>query len=234
MKDSLYLDAYSLQKHMVKSFIWMALGLIITAGVAFVMYDTGAYFQIMYSLAQSGLSILFLLPLFIQLGVAIFLSSRLYKMAPITSKILFIVYSVITGVTFSTLPVIYGMSQIFTAFALTSILFVSLVFIGMTLKFDLTKYSSLLLGGLITLVIASVIGMFMRIAAFDMFICYGGIFLFLVITAYDVQKMKKNYEIAQQDETMLDKLAIYGSFELYLDFINIFLYVLRILGRKSN
>ncbi|MEG0238967.1 Bax inhibitor-1/YccA family protein [Anaerorhabdus sp.] len=232
MRDSLYIEAYSLQKHMVKSFIWMAIGLIITAAVAFVMYDTGAYFRIMYSLSQSGLSLLLLLPMFVQLGVAIYLSSRLYKMSTVTSKVLFISYSVITGITFSTLPLIYGMDQIFTAFAFSSVLFICLAIIGNTIKLDLTKYSALIVGALFTLIITSVIGIFLRIPSLDMFICYAGILLFLFITAYDIQKMKRNYEIARQDETMLEKLAIYGAFDLYLDFINIFLYVLRLLGKR--
>lgn len=233
MNDSTYFEEYSIQKHLVKCFVWMAIGLLVTAGVAYLMYSTGAYMNLLISLAKSGLSIVMLLPLFIQLGVVIFFSSRLYKMSVTTSKICYLVYSVITGITFSTLPAIYGLDTMFLAFGFTSILFFSLVVIGNTMKLDLTKYSSLIVGALITLIVISVIGIFLNIPSFDIYVCYAAVFIFLIITAYDVQKIKQNYEIARQDDEMLGKLAIYGAFELYLDFINIFLYVLRILGKRK-
>lgn len=225
----------SLQKHMVKCFLWMFVGLAVTALVAYVLINTGMYYELLLTAYYSGFSVslIMLIPLFLQLGVVIYLSSRLEKMSVMTSKILFLVYSVITGFTFSFLPSMYGIQNMFIAFAFTSVLFGSLVVIGATMKLDLTKYSTLIFGGLITLILMSLVGAFLNIATLDMVICYAGLFLFLIITAYDVQKIKRNYAIARTSGDTLEKLSIYGALELYLDFINIFLYVLRILGRKK-
>ena len=229
-------ETETLQKHMVKCFIWMFVGLAVTALVAYVFIATGAISEIMFQATYASgmsLSLVMLLPLFLQLGVVMYLSSRLEKMSVITSKVLFIVYSIITGFTFSFLPAIYGLDNMFLAFGFTAVLFGSLAVIGGTMKLDLTKYSSLIFGALITLVIISVVGIFLNIGTLDMIICYAGLFIFLIITAYDVQKIKRNYEYAKNSSEALEKLSIYGALELYLDFINIFLYVLRILGKKK-
>lgn len=225
----------TLQKHMIKCFQWMFGGLIITAIVAYLVIATEFNLDIMYYARLSGIgaSFILLIPLFIQLGVVIYLSARLAEMSVLMSRVMFIIYSVITGITFSFLPSIYGVDTMFLAFGFTAILFGSFVVIGNTLKMDLTKFRTLIVGGLITLVLVSVVSFILNISTLDMVICYAGLGLFLVITAYDIQKIKKNYLIAQGSDVVLDKLAIYGALELYLDFVNIFLYVVRILGRKK-
>lgn len=217
----------SLEQFMAKSFLWMALGLAVTAVVAFATLTSGLWITI-FSFSYAPLVLLVA-----EVGVVIYLSGRLSKMSVTTARIMFLIYSAINGLTFSILPLIFGMDSIFMAFGFTSILFVTLAVIGLTMKKDLSRYGNLLLAGLITLIAMSFIGYFMNISSMAMFINYGGVILFLCITAYDVQKMRSYYYNTNYDG-MLDKLSIYSALDLYLDFINIFIYVLRILGKRSN
>ncbi len=232
MQDSLIYEGITLQKHMLRSFLWMFVGLLVTALTAFLMIITGMHVEVLIALYTTH-DLLILLPLGIQLGIAVYLGTRLLKMSSLTTKVLYIVYSMITGITFSVFPIFYGSMLIAYAFGFTSILFVSLVFIGYSMKLDLTKYSTLLSGALITLLVASVIGFFVNLGALDMIICYAGILLFLILTAYDIQVLKRNYAIAQSDETLLEKLSIYSAFQLYLNFINIFMFILRLLSKRK-
>lgn len=225
----------SVQKQLVKSFLWMFIGLVVTALTAYIMIVTELYLDILYMMMQTGFGItmILLIPVFVQLGIVVYLSRKIGSMSTMTSKVMFVLYSVITGITFSMLPALYGIETMYLAFGFTAVLFGSMAVIGNTTKMDLTKYSTILLGGLITLVVISVVNLFLRVEMMDLFICYGGVLLFMVITAFDIQKIKKNVELAQGNESLLENLVIYGALELYLDFINIFLYVLRIAGRRK-
>lgn len=234
---SIIYEGETLQSHMVKSFMWMFIGLLVTAAEAYLLVATGAMAELMFELRfvgdGLGMTLVFLVPVILQVGITIYLSKRLFKMSITRARVLFICYALITGLTFSILPYIYDVETMFLAFAFSAVLFGSLAIIGATIKLDLTKYSALILGGLITLIVVSIVVSLLNIQGVDLFICYAGLFLFLIITAYDVQKIKKNYMLAQGEPAILEKLSIMGALQLYLDFINIFLYVLRILGRRK-
>lgn len=233
MNDLIYEQQVGLQKHMLKTFLWMFLGVAITAAVAYLFSETSLRYSLL-TLVNSGSGLMIsLVVLGMQIGIVVFLHRRLMKMSKVTAMFMFVAYAFITGITFSFLPLIYDVGNMFVAFGFTSIIFVALVLIGFTTKIALTKYSSYILVALITLVASSVLGLFLNIPAFDMIICYAGVGLFMIITVYDIQKMKQLYFAAEESQEMTAKFAIYSALELYLDFINIFIYILRIISSRD-
>ena len=222
------LQGVSLSQHLTRTFLWMTAGLAVTAVVAFLTLYSGLWITI-YSFSLAPLVLLVA-----QLGVVIFLTGKLAKMQPSTAKLLFLAYSALTGITFSILPLAYGFSTMFIAFGFTALMFGSMAVIGMTTKKDLSGLGPILLAGLVTMIVISIIGWFINLDGISMILNYVMIGIFLGLTAYDMQKMRAMYYACEAEPEMLDKISIYSALDLYLDFINIFLYVLRILGRSQK
>lgn len=216
-----------LYKFTAKAYLWMFIGLVCTAVTAFYMVASGLVTAIVFNSAVPMILI------GAKIALVVFLSARLHKLSVGASKAIFIAYSFLTGITFSTIGYIYDLNTIFIAFAFTAVLFACLAIIGFTTKKDMASFGPLLLGGLVALFVVHIIGIFINLAAFDLFIGLAGVILFLGVTIYDTQKMKNAYNMAQNDHMMLEKLSIFFALELYLDFINIFIYLLRIMGRKK-
>ena len=212
-----------------KIFMYMGMALFISAVTAYLSIDTGLFYLFLVATNFYGHIIL----LFAQIGLVFFISRRIAESSYKTLLTLFIVYSVLTGFTLSIYLLMYEMYYIFLAFGLTSLLFVNLAIIGYTTKMDLTKYSTILFGGLITLIIVTLVNNFLRIDTLTTIINYVGVIIFMGITAYDVQKVKAGYLEIENNQELLDKFTIYWSLNLYLDFINMFLYILRIVGKKK-
>ena len=225
--NTTFISGTTINEYTRKVFLWLTLGLLLAAGAGFVSLVTGITF---FFFSNRFLPLILLGG---QLFLVFKLSASLHKLSESTAKIMFIAYAIVTGITFSVYGVIFDAATIFLAFAYTSVLFGSMAFIGYTTKADLTKYSGLFMAGLIALIVATVINMFLNIGGLDMFISYAGIILFLGITAYDLNKMKKLYAMNIGNEEALSKLAIYSALDLFLDFINIFIYLLRIMGNKK-
>ncbi len=122
------------------------------------------------------------------------------------------------------------------AFAFAAVLFISCAVIGYTTRVDLTRFSGLFMGGLIAIILVSIVGMFFRsfFWGMNLYISYFGVLLFLGITAWDVQKLKNSYNMVSYDSEFAEKYSIIGALQLYLDFINIFLYIVRILGNSRS
>lgn len=217
----------TLKQHMLKTYTWMFLGVLITFATAFVVANSSLIYYI-YSTSFMPLVLLFA-----QFGVVIALAARLFKMKESSAKMLFIAYSVLTGITFSTLGIVYLATDIALAFGAATVFFGSLVIIGATTKVDLSKIGSICYAGLLAFVIFQVLGMIFGWGMDVVMVSIIGLVLFMGITAYDVQKAKKLYITNEGNSEMLGKLSIYSAFQLYLDFINIFLYILRILGNRD-
>ena len=216
--------------YLVKVFWKMGLGMLVTAAVAALCYFTNAWYYF-YSVT-GGLGTILIIAL--QFGVVIGLSSKLTTMKTSTANLLFLVYAAITGFSFSTLLYVYTSASVFGAFAFSAVLFISCAIIGSTTNRDLSQFSTLLMGGLIALLVASIASFFIPALANSLLISYLGVIIFLGITAWDMQRIKGMYYSIGGYGQMAENFAIYGAFELYLDFINIFLYVLRIFGNNSN
>jgi FtsH-binding integral membrane protein len=209
----------------------MGIAVLITAAVAF----AGMVALINGGMLGNAFSILMIVAMVAQFGICMFLSSRIMTMQTSTATALFYGYAALTGVTFSVLGLNFGITTMFMAFAFASVMFFCCAIIGHTTNVDLTKFSGLLIGGLIALVVATILSLFVPVLRDSLIISYIGVLLFLVITAWDMQKIKQFYYGTQGGMgTLGGNLAVYGAFQLYLDFINLFLRILRILGSRSN
>ena len=217
----------SLQRHVVRTFGWMFVGLLVTAATAFAVSTT----SFMYYIFSFRFAPIILLVA--QSGVVVSLVGRISKISPTSAKLLFMLYSILTGVTFSVLGLAYGLGTLALAFVVTAVYFGCLVLIGVTTKMNLLRFGPILFAGLLALIISQVIMAFMGVSSDSMLFSAIGLLLFTAITAYDAQKMKALYMQHEGDEVMLKRLSIYSAFDLYLDFINIFLYILRFLGNRD-
>lgn len=209
-------------------YLWMTLALIITGFVA--MYVAKSY---MANIMIQN-SMMFWGVLIAEVALVWYLSARIYKMSFTTATILFIIYSILNGVSMSILLLVYTTSSIATTFFVTAGTFGSMAIFGYITKKDLTRIGSLCIMGIIGIIIASLVNLFLQNSMMDMIISYIGVLLFVGLTAYDSQKIKRllsGDDIEVNEATQ--KIALMGAMTLYLDFINLFIYLLRILGDRK-
>lgn len=214
---------------LAKVFNWMAIGLGITGAVAFF-------------LAQSGMvraliaSPIFFILILAELGMVFFLSARIEKLQPGTATGLFVGYSVLNGVTLSTIFLAYTNASIAGTFLVTAGMFAAMAIYGLVTKRDLSGMGSFLFMGLIGILLASVVNIFLKSPGVYWAVSAIGVLVFTGLTAYDVQKIKNIGEegIMRQGEAALQKGAIIGALALYLDFINLFLMLLRFFGGSRD
>ena len=210
-------------------YVWMTLALAITGFVA--LYVAKSY-TLINAMAQN--SMMFWILLIAEVGLVMFLSARIHRISFTTATILFILYSVLNGVTMSVLFMVYTMSSIATTFFVTAGTFGATALYGYVTKKDLTRIGSLCIMGVIGLIIASLVNLFLQNSMMDLIISYIGVLLFVGLTAYDSQKIKQllSGDDVEVNETT-QNIALMGSLTLYLDFINLFIYLLRILGDRK-
>lgn len=210
-------------------YVWMTLALVITGFTA--LYVAKSY-TLLNLMLQNQMA--FWGVLIAELGLVFYMSARINRISFTTATILFIVYSILNGVTMSMLFLIYTMSSIATTFFVTAGTFGAMALFGYATKKDLTRIGNLCIMGVIGLIIASLVNMFLHNSMMDLIISYVGVLLFVGLTAYDSQKIKQmlSGEDIEVNETT-QKIALMGALTLYLDFINLFLYLLRILGDRK-
>ncbi len=221
-------DTLSLNQYIARTFGWMFLGLLVTFVLAWYLAYSGAVVSL---LAVPELHIILLVA---EIVVVLVLSARIHKQSVNVSRILFVVYALLNAVVFSVYFVIFEVMSLVAIFGFTALFFGAFAIYGRVTKTDLSKLRPLLIGGLIFLVVAALLSLLIDMSAMERIICMVGIVVFLCFTAYDVQKIKKNYEYYSQDAAMLQRASIYSALQLYLDFINLFLYLLRFLGAKRR
>ena len=209
------------------SILWMVLGLLISG-------LTG-YFTLI-GLSNGTVPFLIVPVAFILEFVAVIAFTALtYKASASMLKMIFLVYSVLTGITLSAIGAIYDPYVVIAAFTGTVVLFTVLAIYGYVTKEDLSRYRSILIVGGISLVIIGIINIFLQSDGLMWISSMLGVAVFIVFIAYDVNRIKNNviaYAL-EEDTSILDKIEIHGALALYLDFVNLFLYILRILGRKK-
>jgi FtsH-binding integral membrane protein len=210
---------------LAKVFNWMAIGLGLTGLVAYATASTGLVYQII------GSPLMYVL-MFAELGLVFYLSARIDKIEPGTATGLFILYSVLSGVTFSAIFIAYTMSSIAGTFLITAGMFGAMAVYGMVTKRDLSGMGSFMFMGLIGIIIASIVNFFMKSSGLHWAISGIGVLVFTGLTAYDVQRIKNIGEqgILEQGEAAIRKGSIIGALALYLDFINLFLMLLQFFG----
>lgn len=208
---------------------WMAIGLGLTGFIALYVSNSPNMIRLIY-----GNQVLFFGLIIGELGLVFYLSARVQKIQASTATALFILYAALNGATLSFIFLIYTSSSITSTFFICAATFVACSIYGMITKRDLTSLGGFMAMGLIGIIIASVVNMFIRSSGMSMIISYIGVFVFVGLTAYDTQKLK-NMALTQPaglEAGLVRKGAIMGALALYLDFINLFLMLLRILGSR--
>lgn len=209
-------------------YLWMTLALLITAFTSIVVFDSPSLTSIIYSSR-----FLFYGLLLGELALVWYLSANINKLSFQTATIMFVVYSVLNGITISFIFMIYTMSSIAMTFFITAGTFAAMALIGTYTKKDLSSLGNILLMALVGLIIASLVNLFLKNEMFYWIISYAGVLIFVGLTAYDAQKIKNVInEHGNEINDTTQKIALMGALTLYLDFINLFLYLLRILGNR--
>jgi len=226
-----------IQRYITGVFTRMGIAVLITALVSFLGFYSIVSEGFMYSLMMSETvgGIVFIVPAIIQMIICVVLSAKLMSLQTRTAELLLYAYATLTGFTFSVFGLLYETGTFFTAFAFAAVMFLCCAVIGHTTSVDLTKFGGIMIAGLIAMVIASIAAIFIPFLRDTLIISYIGVILFLFLTAWDMQKIKGYYYGTQGGYgTVGQNLAVYGAFQLYLDFINLFLYILRIVGSRKR
>jgi FtsH-binding integral membrane protein len=208
---------------------WMSLGLLITAAVAW--FTAASPLGVML-LQSPGMVIMLVV---VQFGLVIGLSAAINKLSASAASLMFAAYSALTGLTLSSIFFVYSASSIFQAFIVTGGMFGAMSIYGMVTKRDLTGLGSFMFMGLIGIVLASVVNMFVRSSGMSFIISVIGVLVFTGLTAYDTQKLKYMGEaMPLGDGTAIRRGTILGALTLYLDFLNLFLMLLRLFGSSRD
>ncbi|MCL1983588.1 MAG: Bax inhibitor-1/YccA family protein [Clostridiales bacterium] len=223
----------SVNSFMAKVYGWMFFGLLTSALSGFATLLLASASRQVFNFLFSGPTYIVLCV--VELALVFVLSGRALKMKVGTAAAMFIVYSVFNGVTLTVIGFIYAGEVMILAFALTAVSFGIMSVVGLTTKADLSGMGKILLFGLLGVIIASVVNIFLlKSSTLDLIICIVGLLVFLALVKYDTNKIKTAYfsyaETAGAEAAT--KIAIVGALSLYLDFVNIFLFIVRILGRK--
>lgn len=216
------------KQYYTKTFLTVALGLLITTITSVLL----SYNYIGLRLAVQVPMLDWIL-IISQVVVVINFSRSLHKTSLSGAKKMFILYSILTGVSFSVLQYMFELETIALAFGVSCVYFGALATIGATTNFNLMRIRPVLMIGLFVLVVFNLLSMVFRFDGMTQISCSLGILLFSGITAYDVQKMKRMYEQSQGNPDLQHRVIMVSAFELYLDFINIFIYILRIIGNRD-
>ena len=225
-------DADSTRKFLASVFTWMFVALGISALCAYVFANTPALYSTLRDVNTQQTTGLGILVMFSPLAFVMLISFGLNKLSYGVLSLLFIVYAALTGISFSFILQVFTASSILGVFITTSTVFGIMAIAGYTTKTDLTKFGSILFMFLIGVVVASLVNMFLGSSGLDLIISYLGVAVFVGLTAYDVQKLKNIGAGLTYGEATTSKMALMGGLTLYLDFINLFLFLLRIFGRR--
>ena len=220
------------QAFMARVFTWMFLALALTAFTAYTFAGSPDLMGLMVG-AEGGMSILGWVVMLAPLGFVFFLGAKFQSLSRNSMVLIFIAFSVLMGMSMSFILLAYTASSVFSTFVVTSGTFGFMAVLGYTTKTDLTKFGSILMMGLIGIILASIVNFFMQSSMMEYIISILGVLIFTGLTAYDVQKLKRIGMASGefQGETQ-EKLAIMGALTLYLDFINLFLFMLRFMGDR--
>ena len=221
------IDIKSSNNLLRKVFLYMILGIAISLA-------TGAYLlffnqELLYTLLDY-----YKFLVIAELGMVFSISFFINKMPSSLARILFFAYSLVNGITLTVIGLIYAPQVIFYSFVITLTIFVVTAIYGYTTQEDLSSYRRFFKIALISLILLSVFNAFMRVGILEWVITIAGVVIFTGLIAYDVNRIKAiSYQLADGDNETMEKISIIGALNLYLDFINLFIYILRIFGRRK-
>ena len=213
-------------------FTYMTGGLAITGALAYWFGTTPELIGMM--IGESGMNMLGYIVMFAPLGLVLLMAGRLNKMSAMALTSLFVVYAASMGISLSFIFLAYTASTIYTTFLITAGTFGTMALVGYTTKTDLSKMGSILYMALFGIIIASIVNFFMGSSTLDYIISLGGVAIFTGLTAYDMQKIKGMSQTLNADDEQGAKMAIMGALSLYLDFVNLFLFLLRLFGGSRD
>ena len=213
-------------------FGWMFLALGITAITAYLFASSPSLLSQLHT--ETGLSILGWVVMLAPFGFVMLISARFQKMSRANLSLMFLLFSILMGMSLSFVLLMYTSASVFSTFVVTSGTFGLMALVGYTTNTDLAKFGSILYMALIGIILASVVNFFMHSGTMEYIISIAGVLIFTGLTAYDVQKLKRiGMATGEYDGESKDKLAIMGALTLYLDFINLFLFLLRFLENRK-
>jgi FtsH-binding integral membrane protein len=214
-------------------FSWMFLALIVTSVAAWWFASDLTLLRMLVS-EEGKMSILGWVVMLAPLGFVLLMSFAFNRLSYTTLIILFITYATLVGISMSFILLAYTLSSVFLTFAITAGMFGTMAVVGYTTKTDLTSFGKIMMMGLVGIIIATIVNMFMQSSMLNYIISYVGVAVFTGLTAYDVQKLKMIGEGTTYGDENTKKLSILGALTLYLDFINLFLMLLRLFGDRRN
>lgn len=229
-----------LRAYMLTVYNYMASAMVLTGLMAYATANVPALYNLLYTFASApdgsvhmtGQTMLGLIVMFAPLGLVFYLSFRINNMKASTAQMVFWIYAGLVGMAISSILFVYTGTSIAKTFFVTAAAFGSLSLYGYTTKRDLTGMGSFLIMGLFGIIIASIVNMFLQSGMMDFIISVGGVLIFAGLTAYDTQKIKLMYLQSDGNE-IAKKKAIMGALSLYLDFLNMFLFLLRFMGNRN-
>jgi hypothetical protein len=228
-----------LRQYMLKVYNWMALGLVLTGAVAFAVISVEPLQQLFFEYVRTPrglyakLSILGWVALFVPLALVFFFSFRLHAMKAATAQAVFWLYAGLMGLSLAPVVAVYTGESLAKVFFISAATFGAMSLWGYTTKRDLTGIGHFLIMGVFGLIIAMIVNIFLQSSALGFAISIIGVLVFVGLTAYDTQKIKEMYDSSDDGEVMTKK-GIMGALNLYLDFINIFLFLLQLLGARRD
>lgn len=226
-------EADTTRKFLANVFMWMFVALGLSAVFAYIFANDHSLFNMLRDQntgRNTGLGTIVMLA---PLAFVLIISFGFNRLSFGVLALLYIAFSVIMGISLSYLLWIFTTSSVLGVFVTTSVLFGVMAIAGYTTKQDLTKFGSILIMFLIGIIIASVVNYFLHSTGLDMIISYIGVAVFVGLTAYDVQKLKRIGQGLEYGDASASKMALMGGLTLYLDFINLFIFLLRIFGRRK-
>lgn len=232
LSEPMYIDSNAQSGYLAilkNVYLWMTLALGISGVTAIAVANSPQLLELLYG---NGLALFIVF--IAQLGLVWLISARISSMSINTATALFIAYSILTGVTLASIFIVFTQESIASVFFISAGTFAAISLYGYTTKRDLSNWRTYLLMGLIGLIIASVVNWFMHSEMLYWIISYVGVLVFVGLTAYDTQKIKQMALVSyNQEGEISQKIALLGALTLYLDFINLFIYLLRIFGRRK-
>lgn len=214
---------------MRKVFVWMTLALAITGLTAYGVATSPTILSLIFSSKVTFFGLIIA-----EFALVFAISGAINRLSLSTATLLFILYSVVNGATLSTIFFAFSVATIGKVFFITAGTFGAMALVGYTTKTDLTSMGKLLFMALLGIIIASVVNIFVASSGLDLILSYVGVLVFVGLTAYDTQKIKQMCQAAPDAGESTQKLALIGALSLYLDFINLFLYLLRIFGNNRD
>ncbi|MEO8796024.1 MAG: Bax inhibitor-1/YccA family protein [Daejeonella sp.] len=214
-------------------FIWMFVALGISAAFAYIFSQNDSLLRLLIDTETGSMSTLGKVAMFSPLAFVLLMSFGLNRLSFPVLALVFVAYAAITGISLSFILFIYSSSSILTCFISAATLFGVMAIAGYTTNQDLTKFGSILMMFLVGIIIASVVNFFMKSSQLDYIISFIGVAIFVGLTAYDVQKLKRIGEGLEYGDATASKMVIMGALTLYLDFLNLFLMLLRLFGSRK-